>query len=87
MKPKTKAAVLRRSPCAVACTLDLVGDKWSLLVIRDLLQGNVTYSELQNSREGIPTNILADRLKKLEETGLISQNRPTKSTPCDTNTP
>src|ERR1700759_3856040 len=74
MKLKTKAAGLRRSPYAVACTLDLVGDKWSLLVIRDLLQGNVTYGELQNSREGIPTNILADRLKKLEQAGLISKS-------------
>ncbi len=74
MKAKTKAAPLRRSPCAVACTLDLVGDKWSLLVIRDLLQGCVTYGELQNSRERIPTNILADRLKKLEEARLISKS-------------
>src|SRR4029077_9274628 len=74
MKAKTKAAPLRRSPCAVACTLDLVGDKWSLLVIRDLLQGSVTYGELQNSRERIPTNILADRLKKLEEARLISKS-------------
>lgn len=73
MKLKTKPAALRRSPCAVACTLDLVGDKWSLLVIRDLLHGHVTYGELQNSREGIPTNILADRLKKLEEAGLVSK--------------
>jgi DNA-binding HxlR family transcriptional regulator len=74
MKPKTKAAGLRRSPCAVACTLDLVGDKWSLLVIRDLLQGIVTYGELQKSRERIPTNILADRLKRLEEAGLVSKS-------------
>jgi len=58
----------------VACTLDLVGDKWSLLVVRDLLQGQRTYGELQNSFEGIPTNILADRLRKLEEAGLISKS-------------
>ena len=64
----------QRSPCAVACTLDLVGDKWSLLVIRDLLRGNVTYKALQNSPEHIPTNILADRLRKLEEAGLISKS-------------
>jgi DNA-binding HxlR family transcriptional regulator len=63
-----------RSPCAVACTLDLVGDKWSLLVIRDLLRGNVTYKALQNSPEHIPTNILADRLKKLEGAGLIAKS-------------
>lgn len=72
MKPKTRD--FPRSPCAVACTLDLVGDKWSLLVVRDLLRGNVTYSELQKSPESIPTNILADRLKRLEETGLIAKS-------------
>jgi len=48
--------------------------KWSLLVVRDLLRGNVTYGELQNSPEGIPTNILADRLKRLEEAGLIAKS-------------
>lgn len=74
IKPKTEGHGFLRSPCAVACTLDLVGDKWSLLVIRDLLRGNVTYGELQNSPEGIPTNILADRLKKLEAAGLIAKS-------------
>jgi DNA-binding HxlR family transcriptional regulator len=74
IKPKTEARGFLRSPCAVACTLDLVGDKWSLLVVRDLLRGNVTYGELQNSPEGIPTNILADRLKRLKEAGLIAKS-------------
>jgi DNA-binding HxlR family transcriptional regulator len=73
-KPRTGGHDFPRSPCAIACTLDLVGDKWSLLVIRDLLRGDLTYSELQNSREGIPTNILADRLKKLEGAGLIAKS-------------
>ena len=73
-KLKTDAHDFPRSPCAVACTLDLVGDKWSLLVVRDLLRGHETYSELQNSLEGIPTNILADRLKRLEEAGLICKS-------------
>jgi DNA-binding HxlR family transcriptional regulator len=73
-KPKTEARGFLRSPCAVACTLDLVGDKWSLLVVRDLLRGNVTYGELQNSLEGIPTNILADRLRKLGAAGLIAKS-------------
>jgi DNA-binding HxlR family transcriptional regulator len=82
MKPKTEAQGFLRSPCAVACTLDLVGDKWSLLVVRDLLRGSVTYGELQDSLEGIPTNILADRLRKLGEAGLIAksayQERPVR---------
>jgi DNA-binding HxlR family transcriptional regulator len=73
-EPTLKERSFLRSPCAVACTLDLVGDKWSLLVIRDLLRGNVTYKALQNSPERIPTNILADRLKKLEDAGLISKS-------------
>jgi DNA-binding HxlR family transcriptional regulator len=72
--PTTEAQRFRRSPCAVACTLDLVGDKWSLLVVRDLLRGKVTYKELQNSLERIPTNILADRLRKMEEAGLITKS-------------
>lgn len=66
-----KPANFRRSACAVANTLDLVGDKWSLLVIRDLLSGKRTFSELVASAERIPTNILADRLKRLEEAGVI----------------
>ena len=51
-------------------------------MVRDLFRGPRTYGELQNSFEGIPTNILADRLKKLEESGLISkaayQERPVR---------
>jgi DNA-binding HxlR family transcriptional regulator len=45
-----------------------------LLVVRDLLQGSVTYGDLQNSREHIPTNILADRLRKLEAAGLVAKS-------------
>jgi DNA-binding HxlR family transcriptional regulator len=72
-KPKAKPAGFPRSPCAVACTLDLVGDKWSLLVVRDLFRGKATYGELQRSPEAIPTNILADRLKKLQQAALITR--------------
>jgi len=61
----------KRSVCPIASTLDLVGDKWSLLVVRDLLHGKATYGELVSSPERIPTNILADRLKRLEAAGLI----------------
>lgn len=73
---------VRRSDCPIANTLDLVGDKWSLLVVRDLLHGKRTYGELADSPEGIPTNILADRLKRLEGAGIIEssvyQERPTR---------
>lgn len=71
-----------RSACAIANSLDLVGDKWSLLVVRDLLHGKRTYGELANSPERIPTNILADRLRRLEAAGIIAstpyQKRPTR---------
>jgi DNA-binding HxlR family transcriptional regulator len=72
----------KRSACAVANTLDVVGDKWSLLVVRDLLRGKRTFGELAASPEGIPTNTLADRLKRLEEAGIVVsaayQERPVR---------
>lgn len=67
------AAGFGRSNCPVACTLDLVGDRWSLLVIRDLLGGKKRYSDLLASREHIPTNILAERLKRFEQAGLLER--------------
>jgi|SRR5258708_958678 DNA-binding HxlR family transcriptional regulator len=83
MKLKTRTSDgFRRSSCAIASTLDLVGDKWSLLVVRDLLHGKRTYGELADSPERIPTNILADRLKRLESAGIIAssayQERPVR---------
>lgn len=71
-----------RSPCPIANTLDIVGDKWTLLVIRDLFAGKSTYGEFQSSPESIPTNILADRLKRLAGHGIIEktpyQQRPVR---------
>jgi DNA-binding HxlR family transcriptional regulator len=83
MKTKAeKGSALRRSPCPVANTLDLVGDKWTLLIVRDMRHGRRTYGELADSPEGIPTNILADRLKRLEDAGIIArtayQERPVR---------
>ena len=82
MTAKKKPNELMRSPCAVASTLDIVGDKWSLLVIRDLLSGKTTYGEILESPEHIPTNILADRLRRLEDAGLLVkaayQDRPVR---------
>jgi DNA-binding HxlR family transcriptional regulator len=62
-----------RSPCPVTNVLDLFGDKWTLLVVRDLLLGKTRYDEFAQSPEGIPTNILADRLKKLERAGVVKR--------------
>lgn len=64
-----------RSPCPVARTLDLVGDRWTLLVVRDLLHGKRYFHEFRASPEGIATNILADRLKLLEEQGFVTRTR------------
>ena len=61
-----------RSPCPVAAALDVLGDRWTLLVLRDLFWGKSRYSEFMSSPEAIPTNILADRLVRLEECGLLS---------------
>jgi DNA-binding HxlR family transcriptional regulator len=66
-----KPARNRRSACPAACALDIAGDKWTLLVVRDLLRGRHTFKELLAGGEGIPTNILADRLRRMEEAGLI----------------
>lgn len=61
----------RRSSCPAACALDIAGDRWTLLIVRDLLRGRTTYGALAASDEGIPTNILADRLRRMQEAGLI----------------
>lgn len=70
-----------RSVCPIASALDLLGDKWTLLVIRDLLfRDKRRFNELQSSPEGIPTNILTDRLRRLEDCGVVVkvayQSRP-----------
>jgi DNA-binding HxlR family transcriptional regulator len=67
-KPKSK----RRSGCPVSISLEMLGDRWSLLIIRDLMiRSYRTFKEFQQSGEGIATNILADRLRKLEISGII----------------
>ncbi len=63
----------QRSPCPVACTLDIIGDKWTLLVVRDLVLGRSHFREFAASPEGIATNILSDRLSRLIEHGLVEK--------------
>lgn len=64
----------KRSDCPVSQSLDVFGDKWSLLIIRDLMFSNkCTYNDFLKSDEGIATNILAARLKGLEENGIIEK--------------
>jgi DNA-binding HxlR family transcriptional regulator len=61
-----------RSRCPVACSLDIVGDRWTLLIIRDLFAGKSRFGEFAASPEHIPTNILSERLKRLERAGVIT---------------
>jgi DNA-binding HxlR family transcriptional regulator len=68
-----KSKVKRRSGCPVSISLDMLGDRWSLLIIRDLMvRGYHTFKDFQGSSEGIASNILADRLRKLETAGIVS---------------
>ena len=68
-----KGRALKRSPCPVAFSLDIFGDRWTLLVIRDLFSGRTRFKEFAASPEGIPTNILTDRLERLLARGIIEQ--------------
>lgn len=64
----------QRSHCPIACTLDLIGDRWTLLIIRDMLFfGKQRFEEFLESPEGISTNILTSRLKALEQLGLVEK--------------
>lgn len=60
-----------RSECPIASSLDVVGDRWTLLVLRDLLDGKTRFSEFERSPESIPTNILTERLRRLEQHELV----------------
>ena len=71
--PRRPKSLPRRSPCPVACSLDIVGDRWTLLLIRDLFLGRTRFRDFAASPEGIPTNILSDRLERLLEHGIVEQ--------------
>src|SRR5687768_12556879 len=66
----------KRSSCPVSCALDVLGDKWSLLVIRDIMFMRKQYfRDFLTSPEKIASNILSDRLKKLEESNIVLRQR------------
>lgn len=66
--------IKQRSDCPLSYTLDFFGDKWSLLIIRDMmLEEKSTYGDFLNSKEKIATNILADRLSMLEQNGFVTK--------------
>lgn len=63
----------KRSGCPLVIALDVVGDKWSLVILRDLVKGKMRFGELCASEESIPTNILTSRLKMFEEHGIVDK--------------
>lgn len=75
-RAKTKS--IKRSVCPIACTLDIIGDKWTLLVVRDLFAGKSHYHEFASAPERIATNILADRLERLAAAGIVAQQESTQ---------
>ena len=82
MNKETQNHLFKRSSCPITNMLDIFGDKWSLLVVRDIYLGKRTYGEFLESPEQISTNILANRLKQLEVSGIIAkivyQNNPVR---------
>ncbi len=80
MLPGLKRRAKRRSGCPVSISLEIFGDHWSLLIIRDLMvRGFRSFKEFEKSGEGIATNVLADRLKKLQTAGILG----TEADPSD----
>src|SRR5262249_22198029 len=75
MKRAKQPRPVRRSDCAVACTLDLIGDRWTLLVVRDLLRGRRYFDEFLRAPEGIATNVLSAPLPRFGAQGLV-ENAP-----------
>ena len=60
--------------CNIAQTLNILGDRWTLLVVHEILTGQTTFNEIKKSLDGISANLLSDRLKSLEENGLITSS-------------
>ena len=68
-----KSVAPRRSRCPVACSLDIFGDRWTLLIISDFFFGRSHFKDFTAWPEGIPTNILADRLERLLARGVVGR--------------
>ncbi len=72
--------IKKRSSCPISSSLDIFGDKWSLLIIRDIIfQSQCTYGDFQKSDEKIASNILASKLQILEEAGIIRKSEHPES--------
>lgn len=77
---KSFRSLSRRSPCPVACSLDILGDRWTLLVVRDLILGRSRFKEMVSAPEGPPTNILTDRLNRLVANGIVERTASSDGT-------
>lgn len=76
--PKSAARRQHRSGCPISIALELLGDAWSLLIVRDLMfKDRRTYNDFLTGGEGIASNVLSDRLRKLEEANIIEKRRDT----------
>lgn len=72
--PHSRPTTVRRSGCPISIALELLGDAWSLLIVRDLMfKGRHSFNEFLDGGEGIATNILADRLRRLEAAGIVEK--------------
>lgn len=76
-----RTATPRRSLCPVSRTLDVLGDRWSLLVVRDLMRGKKRFAEFLESKEGITPTTLTERLKRLVRAGIIEGQRYSEHPP------
>lgn len=63
---------LYQLPCNIAQALNIIGDRWTLLIIRELLMGRTMFNEMKQSLEGISANILSERLRALEQEGIVT---------------
>jgi DNA-binding HxlR family transcriptional regulator len=74
LKQASPSELPHRSGCPISIALELLGDAWSLLIVRDVMfKGRHTFNEFMAGGEGIATNILADRLRRLEGAGIVEQ--------------
>src|SRR5207248_6863699 len=85
LEPTIKRVVARSYGqfCGLARALELVGERWALLIVRDLLVGPRRFTDLRKGLPRIPTNVLSDRLKELEQDGIVSRRvlpRPASAT-------
>ncbi len=62
-----------RQSCPAARTLEIVGERWTLLIVRDLMAGPLRFQQLRQSLAGISPNLLSERLKRLENHGILQR--------------